>query len=51
MPGQLRPIEKLAKVAYRILKVDQDKQQKNTHQPDERRLREWSVSYRRTNVR
>lgn len=43
MPAQIRPIEKLAKLAYKILNVPKEQQQKNTGKPTEKRLRAWAV--------
>jgi hypothetical protein len=51
MAAQIRPIPKLSKVMYKILKTEKDLQQRNTHQPTERQLKEWSSTTTKTNVR
>jgi hypothetical protein len=43
MPGQLRPDEKLAKIAYSLLKTPKDQQQKNDPKPTEEQLHRWFV--------
>ncbi len=43
MPAQVRPIEKLAKLAYKILKVPKEQQQKNDGKPTQKRLTAWMV--------
>jgi hypothetical protein len=51
MAAQIRPIPKLAKVAYQLLKTDKGLQQKNTTQPTERQRQEWATTYSKSNVR
>lgn len=51
MPGQIRPNEKLAKVAYEILKTSKDSRQKNTELPTERQRREWAATYNKSLAR
>ncbi len=41
MPGAIRPNLKMAKLAYKILKVPKDRQQDNQKKPDKRRIQEW----------
>lgn len=41
MPSAPRPNEKAAKIAYKILKTPKELQQKNEHQPSEKKKEEW----------
>lgn len=43
MPGQIRPIVKIKKVAYKILKTPKDLQQKDNPEPDKKRYEAWRV--------
>lgn len=47
----LRPIPKLAKVAYKLLKTEKDLQQHNTSEPTERQRKEWASTYTKSNIR
>ena len=51
MAAQIRPIPKLARVAYRLLKTDKDLQQRNTSEPTKRQREEWATTYCKSNVR
>ena len=42
MPQALRPIPKMAKVVYDILKTPKNMQQHTTKQPTEKQKREWA---------
>jgi hypothetical protein len=41
MPQAPRPNKKAMKIAYKILKVPKDLQQRNEQEPPERLVREW----------
>lgn len=43
MPGQIRPDEKMMRVAYKILKTPKKLQQSNDKEPDKKRLNAWRV--------
>ena len=43
MPGAIRPNKRAMKIAYKILKVRKDQQQRNQEEPSPRRKREWFV--------
>lgn len=43
MPGQIRPIEKVKKIAYKILKTPKDLQQKENPVPDKKRYESWKI--------
>lgn len=51
MPGQIRPIPSLAKVAYKLLKTEKQLQQKDTPMPTERQRQEWASTYMKSYVR
>lgn len=44
MPQALRPIPKLAKLAYKLLKTPKDQQQHNQKKPTEKQKREWATT-------
>lgn len=41
MPGAIRPNEKCAKLAYKILNTPKDKQQDNQKKPSPEKIKEW----------
>jgi len=41
MPGAPRPNAKCMKIAFKILNVPKDKQQKNEKKPSNKQVREW----------
>jgi hypothetical protein len=41
MPGMIRTNEKAMKIAYKILKVHKNKQQKNEPKASDKKQREW----------
>jgi len=41
MPGQIRPNEKAMKIAYKILKTPENRQQKPEPEPTKERKEEW----------
>ena len=41
MPGAIRPDKKLMKIAYTILKTNDNMRQKNETSPTEERRKEW----------
>lgn len=43
MPGQIRPDQKLVKVAAKILKKNKDRLQKNEDRPSDKRIERWRV--------
>lgn len=43
MPGTIRPNKKCMKIAYNILNVPKDKQQKNQQKPSDKQIREWFI--------
>lgn len=43
MPGQIRPIPKVRKIAYKILKTPKDLQQKDNPEPSKKRYESWKV--------
>jgi hypothetical protein len=43
MPGQIRPVEKVSKVAFKILKTPVALQQKNNPEPSKKRYQAWNV--------
>lgn len=43
MPGQIRPLEKIRKVAYKILKTPKELQQDNQPEVSKRRFRRWKI--------
>ena len=51
MPAQLRPDMKIAKIAYKLLKTQQDLQQKNTPLPTEKQREEWQTTYSKSAAR
>lgn len=44
MPQALRPIPKLTKLAYKLLKTPKDQQQHNQKKPTEKQKREWATT-------
>lgn len=42
MPGQIRPIKKMADIVYNILKIPDSQRQRNERRPTDRRLYQWS---------
>jgi len=51
MPAQIRPIAKLSKMLYSILKTPDVLQQKNQPQPTERQRKEWASTYSKSMTR
>ena len=49
MPQALRPIPKMTKLAYKILKTPQNQQQNNSKQPTEKQKREWASTTQSAN--
>jgi hypothetical protein len=43
MAGMIRPDEKMAKLAYKILKTPKDQQQQNQPSPPEKLIKQWWV--------
>jgi len=43
MAGQIRPDEKLAKLAYKLLGTPKDQQQKDTPKPTDDQKKRWYV--------
>ena len=41
MPGQVRTNSKATKIAYKILKIPKDKQQRTERHPPQKLIREW----------
>lgn len=51
MPAQIRPIAKLSKLVYRLLKTPKELQQKNTPNPTEKQRSEWASTYSKSTAR
>ena len=51
MPAQLRPDMKLAKLAYKLMKVEKDQQQKPNPSPSDERKKEWASTYTKSAAR
>lgn len=49
MPQALRPIPKMAKLAYKILKTPKNQQQHAHTQPTEKQKREWASTTQSAN--
>jgi hypothetical protein len=44
MAAWLRPSEKLAKVAYKILKTPKELRQRNDKEPSDKRIEAWKIN-------
>ena len=51
MTQAIRPNAKLSKIAFDLLKINKDQQQKNDLNPSLRRKKEWASTYTKSNIR